>query len=189
MANQNPEQIARDNIDKQLTACGWIIQSIKQVNLNSGLGIAVKEYFTDVGPVDYLLFVEGKPCGIIEAKREEEGHRINVHENQGEEYAHAKLKHLKNDPLPFVYISTGRPAVVITETADQFKDIVIAAISSVVPSALNKNEIHINPSKTNNLRVQSVIKVDRIVTLKQGDKIADLGRLNSKEMSEFSKVF
>jgi type I restriction enzyme R subunit len=107
MANQNPEQIARDNIDKQLTACGWIIQSIKQVNLNAGLGIAVKEYFTDVGPVDYLLFVEGKPCGVIEAKREEEGHRINVHENQGEEYAHAKLKHLKNDPLPFVYISTG----------------------------------------------------------------------------------
>ncbi len=107
MANQNPEQIARDNIDRQLTACGWIIQSIKQVNLNSGLGIAVKEYLTDVGPVDYLLFVEGKPCGVIEAKREEEGHRINVHENQGEEYAHAKLKHLKNDPLPFVYISTG----------------------------------------------------------------------------------
>lgn len=107
MANQNPEQIARDNIDKQLTACGWIIQGVKQVNLNAGLGIAVKEYFTDVGPVDYLLFVEGKPCGVIEAKREEEGHRINVHENQGEEYAHAKLKHLKNDPLPFVYISTG----------------------------------------------------------------------------------
>lgn len=107
MANQNPEQIARDNIDKQLTACGWIIQSIKQVNLNAGLGIAVKEYFTDVGPVDFLLFVEGKPCGVIEAKREEEEHRINVHENQGEEYAHAKLKHLKNDPLPFVYISTG----------------------------------------------------------------------------------
>jgi type I restriction enzyme R subunit len=107
MANQNPEQIARDNIDKQLTACGWIIQGIKQVNLNAGLGIAVKEYITDVGPVDYLLFVEGKPCGVIEAKREEEGHRINVHENQGEEYAHAKLKHLKNDPLPFVYISTG----------------------------------------------------------------------------------
>jgi type I restriction enzyme, R subunit len=107
MANQNPEQIARDNIDKQLTACGWIIQGIKQVNLNAGLGIAVKEYLTDVGPVDYLLFVDGKPCGVIEAKREEEGHRINVHENQGEEYAHAKLKHLKNDPLPFVYISTG----------------------------------------------------------------------------------
>jgi type I restriction enzyme R subunit len=107
MVNQNPEQIARDNIDKQLTACGWVIQSIKQVNLNAGIGVAVKEYLTDVGPADYVLFVEGKPCGVIEAKREEEAHRINVHEDQSEGYANAKLKHLKNEPLPFVYISTG----------------------------------------------------------------------------------
>ena len=106
--NQNPEQIARDDIDKQLTACGWVIQSIKQINLNKGIGVAVKEYVTDVGPADYVLFIEGKPCGIIEAKREEEGHRMNVHERQGEEYANAKLKHLKNEPLPFVYISTGK---------------------------------------------------------------------------------
>jgi type I restriction enzyme R subunit len=107
MANQNPEQIARDNIDKQLTACGWVIQSIRQINLNAGIGVAVKEYLTDVGPADYVLFVEGKPCGVIEAKREEEGHRMNIHEVQGEEYANAKLKHLKNEPLPFVFISTG----------------------------------------------------------------------------------
>ena len=107
MANQNPEQIARDNIDKQLNACGWVIQSIKQVNLNAGIGVAVKEYLTDVGPADYVLFVDGKPCGVIEAKREEEAHRINVHEDQSEGYANAKLKHLKNEPLPFVYISTG----------------------------------------------------------------------------------
>ena len=107
MTNQNPEQIARDNIDKQLNACGWVIQDIKHVNLFATIGIAVKEYLTDVGPADYVLFVDGKPCGIIEAKREEEGHRLNVHENQSETYASAKLKHLKNDPLPFVYLSTG----------------------------------------------------------------------------------
>ena len=107
MVNQNPEQIARDNIDSALVRSGWIIQSIKQVNLNAGMGVAVKEYLTDAGPADYVLFAEGKPCGVIEAKREEEGHRMNVHEAQGEEYANAKLKHLKNEPLPFVYISTG----------------------------------------------------------------------------------
>jgi len=107
MPNQNPEQIARDNIDKQLKACGWIIQSIKQVNLNAGIGVAVKEYLTDVGPADYVLFVDGKPRGVIEAKREDEGHRMTVHENQAEDYARAKLKHLKNEPLPFVFLSTG----------------------------------------------------------------------------------
>ncbi len=107
MANQNPEQIARDNIDKALKDCGWIIQNIREVNLSAGPGVAIKEYQTDVGPADYVLFVEGKPCGIIEAKREEEGHRMNVHESQGEDYAKAKLKYLKNDPLPYVYLSTG----------------------------------------------------------------------------------
>lgn len=107
MLNQNPEQIARDNIDAALVLSGWIIQSLKKVNLNAGLGVAVKEYLTDVGPADYVLFVEGKPCGVIEAKREEEGHRVIIHETQVEEYAQAKLKHLNNEPLPFIYISTG----------------------------------------------------------------------------------
>lgn len=94
MVNQNPEQIARDNIDKQLTVCGWVIQSTKQINLNAGIGVAVKEYLTDVGPADYVLFVEGKPCGVIEAKKEDEGFRLSVHENQGENYANAKLNTL-----------------------------------------------------------------------------------------------
>ncbi len=107
MGNQSPEQLARDTIDRQLIACGWAIQSIKQINLNAGLGIAVREYLTDVGPADYVLFVGSKPCGVIEAKREEEGHRLTIHEPQTENYAHAKLKHLKNEPLSFAYISTG----------------------------------------------------------------------------------
>lgn len=107
MANQNPEQIARDNIDRQLTACGWVIQSKSKINLNAGLGVAVREYQTDVGPADYVLFVDGKPIGIIEAKRKEEGERLTVHEDQAEDYATAKLKYLNNEKLPFVYLSTG----------------------------------------------------------------------------------
>lgn len=107
MTNQNPEQIARDRIDRQLLDCGWLIQDKSKINLAAGQGIALREYQTDVGPADYVLFVDGNPCGVIEAKREEEGHRMTVHEGQGEDYANAKLKHLKNEPLPFVYISTG----------------------------------------------------------------------------------
>jgi type I restriction enzyme R subunit len=105
--NQNPEQIARDNIDKQLIACGWVIQSKSKINLNEGIGVAIREYQTDVGPADYVLFVDGKPVGIIEAKREEEGHKLTVHEDQAEDYATAKLKYLNNEKLPFVYLSTG----------------------------------------------------------------------------------
>jgi len=112
--NQNPEQKARDNIDKQLNACGWIIQNKNALNLSAGIGIAVREYSTEVGPADYVLFVEGKPVGILEAKREEEGEKFSVHESQVEGYAAAKLKYIDNQPLPFLYLSTGT----ITRFAD-----------------------------------------------------------------------
>jgi type I restriction enzyme R subunit len=108
MVNQTPEQIARDHIDRMLEAAGWKVQSVKKVNLSAAKGVAVKEYNTDIGPADYVLFVEGKPMGVIEAKREEEGERITVHEDQAEDYAKAKLKYnLNQKPLPFVYESTG----------------------------------------------------------------------------------
>ncbi|MFN0215818.1 MAG: DEAD/DEAH box helicase family protein [Saprospiraceae bacterium] len=107
MPNQNPEQLARDRIDAQLLACGWVIQDKTKVNLSAALGIAVREYLTDVGPADYVLFVDKKPVGLIEAKRPEEGVRLTTVEEQSGEYAAAKLKHLNNDPLRFVYESTG----------------------------------------------------------------------------------
>lgn len=105
--NQNPEQIARDRIDKMLAAAGWVVQSRKKIDFSAGRGVAIREYLTDVGPADYVLFVDHKPVGIIEAKREEEGHRLTAVEDQSKDYANAKLKYLKNDPLPFVYESTG----------------------------------------------------------------------------------
>lgn len=107
MLNQNPEQLARDQIDKQLITCGWLIQNKNRINLNAGIGIAVREYQTNVGPADYILFVDKKPVGVIEAKREEEGLHLTMHESQTEDYAAAKLKYLNNDPLVFLYESTG----------------------------------------------------------------------------------
>jgi type I restriction enzyme, R subunit len=61
--NQNPEQIARDKIDALLEQAGWKVQSIKKMDLNAALGVAVREYQTDVGPADYVLFVDKKPVG------------------------------------------------------------------------------------------------------------------------------
>ena len=108
MPNQDPEQIARDSIDKQLLACGWIIQDKDKINLNAGAGIVVRYYLTQDGKeTDYVIFLDKKPVGVIEAKREEEAVRLTVHETQSEEYAKSKLKYLNNDPLPFVYESTG----------------------------------------------------------------------------------
>ena len=106
--NQNPEQKARDNIDTLLNQAGWVVQSAKKIDLNVGLGQAVREYQTDAGPADYVLFVDKKAIGVIEAKREEEGQRLTAHETQTEDYAAATLKWINNKkPLPFLYQSTG----------------------------------------------------------------------------------
>ena len=106
--NQNPEQKARDNIDAQLEQAGWVVQSAKKIDFSAGLGIAVREYHTDVGPADYVLFVDKKAVGVIEAKKEELGHKITEVEEQTEGYATAKLKWVSNSqPLPFLYESTG----------------------------------------------------------------------------------
>ncbi|WIH29314.1 type I restriction endonuclease subunit R [Photobacterium damselae] len=108
MVNQNAEQIARDKIDEMLREAGWAVQDKKKINFNDGIGQAVREYQTDVGPADYVLFVDKKAVGIIEAKREEAGEKITTVETQTEGYANAKLKWVNNsEPLPFLYESTG----------------------------------------------------------------------------------
>lgn len=93
-------------------------------------------------------------------------------------------------PFPFAELTNRkvRPAVVITETADKYKDLVVSAISSVVPSTISHREIILRPGKVNNLRSDSVVKVDRIVPLKKEDKIATLGKLSLNELIEFKQI-
>ncbi len=107
-ANQTPEEKARDIIDGMLRQAGWTVQSKDRIDFGASSGIAVREYQTDRGPADYVLFVNRKPVGVIEAKRESWGLKITEVEPQSGGYAAAKLKWFNNqEPLPFVYESTG----------------------------------------------------------------------------------
>ena len=107
-ANRSPEQVARDNIDKLLSHSGWVVQDNKKIDFSAALGIAVREYQTDAGPADYALFVDRQPMGVVEAKPESWGHKITTVEEQSGGYAAASLKWVNNnEPLPFVYESTG----------------------------------------------------------------------------------
>lgn len=75
-----PEEKARLEIDRKLTQAGWVIQDRKRLNLLAGLGVAVREFPTSTGEVDYALFVEGTPVGVVESKREEQGQNLTVTE-------------------------------------------------------------------------------------------------------------
>ena len=103
MANK-PEDIARESIDKRLTEAGWVIQDMKELNPSVSVGVAVREFPTSSGPVDYALFVNGKPVGVVEAKRDEAGANITSVEQQSSRYANSKFKRLCNktkDPTTF----------------------------------------------------------------------------------------
>lgn len=63
------EDKARVEIDRKLRAAGWFIQDNADVELDAGIGIAVREVQLSTGPADYLLFVNGQPVGVIEAKK------------------------------------------------------------------------------------------------------------------------
>ncbi len=102
----DPEQLARQNIDRMLTNAGWLIQNVKQFNPSAGIGVAVREYHTDNGPADYVLFVERKPVGVIEAKKE--GVILTPVEEQTVKYATSRLQWQQSGySLPFLYESTG----------------------------------------------------------------------------------
>lgn len=114
-----PEQKAREVIDKKLAQSGWVVQDRKQLNLLAGLGVAVREFPTSTGPVDYALFVEGIPVGIVEAKKDAAGENITVVEDQCSRYAHSTLKWVSVEyQIRFAYEATGK-VTRFTDYADQ----------------------------------------------------------------------
>ncbi len=104
-----PEEKARVKIDERLIQSGWVIQDFAHVNPMASLGVAVREYPTSTGPVDYALFVAGKPVGVIEAKKDELGESITVVEGQSGRYANSTFKYIKNDyKIRFAYEASGQ---------------------------------------------------------------------------------
>ena len=67
-----PEEKARVDIDANMNAAGWLVQSRDDLDLTAGRGIAVREFpmKTGFGFADYLLYVDRKAVGAVEAKAE-----------------------------------------------------------------------------------------------------------------------
>ena len=104
-----PEEQARLVIDQKLEQSGWTIQDMNKLNLTASLGVAVREFPTSTGPVDYALFVEGKPIGVVEAKKTELGEKITTVEEQSSRYANSKFKWIQQEyEIRFAYEATDK---------------------------------------------------------------------------------
>ncbi|MFI7409031.1 DEAD/DEAH box helicase family protein [Streptomyces sp. NPDC049627] len=102
---------ARKKIDAMLAKAGWLIQSKAEANPLAGRGVAVEEFTLATGRADYVLYVDGKIVGVIEAKRE--GTALSGALAQNERYAagvlkeHAMAVWRREEPFAFRYVSTG----------------------------------------------------------------------------------
>ncbi|HQC87306.1 MAG TPA: DEAD/DEAH box helicase family protein, partial [Rhodoferax sp.] len=104
-----PEQKARVSIDALLVAAGWHVCNVADANIHASTGVAIREFplNSGFGFADYLLYVNGKACGVIEAKKE--GATLTGVELQSGRYAQGLPTALPawRRPLPFVWESTG----------------------------------------------------------------------------------
>ena len=103
------EADARVEIDAALETAGWVVQDREEMNLSEAQGVAVREFKLKHGHgyADYLLFVDGKAVGVLEAKAP--GHTLIGVEPQSTKYATGLPDGLDPPitPLPFLYLSTG----------------------------------------------------------------------------------
>jgi type I restriction enzyme R subunit len=132
-ANQQAEKVELDEattrilIDDQLSLAGWLADSERLthaagVRPGPGQAIAIAEWPTDGGPVDYALFIDGRCVGVIEAKRGVK----DVPGRLGQAKRYARDIVLKLDEtlfdapwihgldqfrVPFLFVTNGRPYV------------------------------------------------------------------------------
>lgn len=101
-----PEEQARQKIDEMLIETGWIIQDYSQLNLGAAKGIAVREFPIGKDAVDYALFLDRIPIGVVEAKPA--GWTLSGVTEQSEGYLKGLHEKYKSPRLPpFSYETTG----------------------------------------------------------------------------------
>ncbi len=106
-----PEDQVRIQIDQLLQYAGWEVQDRARMSLfgHPGRGVALREAVMTTGEADYLLLVDGKALGVIEAKRA--GQTLSHVEEQSGRYAVGLPAGIRawraGQPLPFRYESTG----------------------------------------------------------------------------------
>ncbi|HEB78378.1 MAG TPA: DEAD/DEAH box helicase [Methylothermaceae bacterium] len=109
MAPVSPEDQARARIDELLEAAGWHVCDANEANIHAARGVAIREFPLKPGHgfADYLLYVDGRAAGVIEAKKK--GTTLTGVETQSDKYVHGLPDSLPawHNPLPFAWQSTG----------------------------------------------------------------------------------
>ncbi len=105
---ETPEQKARQAIDANLRAAGWLVQEHENLDLTAGRGVAICEFplKQGFGVADYLLYLDRRAIGVVEAKA---GGTLTGVEAQSAKYGSGLPANLPahHRPLPFLFESNG----------------------------------------------------------------------------------
>lgn len=132
-ANRQADKVELDEattriiIDDQLRSAGWTVDSVvlrhsAGVRPQAGQAIAIAEWPTESGPVDYALFIDGRCVGVIEAKRDvrDVPGRLGQAKRYARDIRLAADETLADSPwsqgldkfrVPFLFVTNGRPYV------------------------------------------------------------------------------
>lgn len=137
-----PEQRARETIDHLLEQAGWTVQDRTDFNRSAATGMAVREFSLPNGAADYLLFVDGKAAGVIEAKKR--GVTLSGVADQSAKYMNALPEHLASwdKTLRYEYESTGEETYFCDQRDPKIHDDPDYNAKDLVRSAVNPNQIH-----------------------------------------------
>jgi mRNA-degrading endonuclease toxin of MazEF toxin-antitoxin module len=83
----------------------------------------------------------------------------------------------------------ARPAVVVSQTKDNYNDVIVCLITSKIVEPIGELQILLQPDAVNNLKIPSVIKISRIATAEQNKILSTIGKLNQSQLTEFKRLF
>jgi len=83
----------------------------------------------------------------------------------------------------------ARPAVVVAQTKDNYNDVIIALVSSVVPATVQSYQMILQPDNINNLRAPSVIKVSRLAAVEEDKIVTVISKLSLTQLITFKNLF
>ncbi|MBD5375602.1 MAG: DEAD/DEAH box helicase family protein, partial [Bacteroides sp.] len=105
-----PEQIAREKIDRMFAEAGWAV--VDRAHYSPEISaVAVEEGLMNGNcEADYLLFINGKAVGVLEAKRQEVDVTDSIVAEQAEHYTRSVPNWCQawQTPLPLAYVSNGK---------------------------------------------------------------------------------
>jgi mRNA interferase MazF len=93
--------------------------------------------------------------------------------------------------FPFTDLSTNklRPALVVSRDNERREDVVLAFITSNPQTAVNPDALRIDPTPVNGLKVPSVVRFDKIVTLEKQTIVGKLGNAEQTFLIAAKPVF